>query len=142
VGGLFAFGATAIAPFAIGGLAIGIFTIGGFVAGLLSFGGFAVGVGAQGAIALGWQSAGFCAIGWSAATGAFAFAHDFATGAFAHGLQANTDAAQQFIDSAPILRFFRFENRHSLWINILWIAPLFIQWRLIARARRRTQAAV
>jgi RNA polymerase sigma factor (sigma-70 family) len=141
VGGLFAFGATAVAPFAIGGMAIGVFTLGGFVAGGLSFGAFAFGVGAQGVIALGWQSAGFCAVAWSAATGAFAFAHDFATAAFAHALQANTDAARQFIDSAPILRFFRFENRHSLWINFLWIAPLFIQWRLIARSRRREQSA-
>ncbi len=141
VGGLFAFGATAIAPFAIGGLAIGVLTLGGFVAGLLSFGGFAVGVGAQGAIALGWQATGFCAIAWNAAVGAFAVAHDFAIGAIAHASQVNTDAARQFTDAAPILRFFRFENRHSLWINLCWIAPLFIQWRLIARAKRRAQAA-
>ena len=141
VGGLFAFDATAIAPVAIGGLAIGVFTLGGFVAGFLSFGGFAIGAGAQGAIAVGWQASGFCAIGWSAAQGAFALAHDFAIGVFVHASQTNTEAARQFIDSAPILRFFRFENRHSVWINFLWIAPLFLQWKLIARARRKQAAA-
>jgi hypothetical protein len=142
VGGLCAFGATAIAPIAVGGLAIGLFTLGGFAAGLLAFGGIAFGVGAQGGIAIGWQSTGFVAAAWSAARGSFALAHDFALGGFVSAAQPNTDLAHQFIDSSPIFRLFHFENRLSFWINFLWIAPLFIQWRLIARARRREQPAV
>jgi RNA polymerase sigma factor (sigma-70 family) len=141
VGGLAAFGATAVAPFAIGGFAIGLFTLGGFVLGLGAFGGIALGIAAQGGIALGWQSAGFCAVAWSAANANFALAHDFATGSFAYAVQANTDLARQFINSSLIFRFFRFENRHWLWVNFLWITPLFLQWRLIARARRTEQPA-
>jgi hypothetical protein len=142
VGGFAAFGATAIAPIAIGGLAVGLFSLGGFVVGLTAFGGFALGVGAQGGIALGWQATGFAAAAWNAAVGLFALAHDYAFGHFAYAAQVNTTATQHIYDSSLIFRIFRFENRHSFWVNFLWIAPLFIQWRLVARANRREQSAV
>jgi RNA polymerase sigma factor (sigma-70 family) len=142
VGGLFAFGAIAVAPFAIGGLAIGLFTLGGFVIGLASFGGLAFGLAAQGGIAIGWQSSGFCALAWNAAQGNFALARDFALGNFAHAAQVNNDLARQFVDTSLAFQFFRFENRHWLWTSILWITPLFLQWRVIARQRRMQRSAV
>lgn len=141
VGGLFAFGAVAIAPFAIGGLALGLFTLGGFVIGLGSFGGFALGIAAQGGIAIGWQSSGFCALAWSAASGYFALARDFALGSFAHAPQVNNDLARQFTDASLAFRLFRFENHYWLWTNFLWIAPLLLQWRIIARQNPLKQAA-
>src|SRR3984957_794289 len=141
VGGLAAFGAMAVAPLAIGGFAVGIFTLGGLVLGFGAFGGIAVGVAAQGGIAIGWQATGFCAVAWSAARGAFALAHDFAVGEFARAAQVNTDAARHFIDAAPIFRAFRFENRYWFVVNLLWITPLYLQSRLIARARRGQAAA-
>jgi RNA polymerase sigma factor (sigma-70 family) len=136
IGGFCAFGSTAIAPFAIGGFAIGLFTLGGLVVGLVPFGGLAVGVGAYGGIAVGWQSSGFCAIAWNAAIGNFAIAHAFALGDFARALQINNDLAHQFIDSAPFFRYVQWMNRHWFWTNFLWVTPLFVQWRLIARQRR------
>ena len=136
IGGLFAFGSTAIAPFAVGGFAVGLFTLGGLVVGLVPFGGLAVGAGAYGGIAIGWQSSGFCAIAWNAAIGNFAIAHDFALGDFVRALQINNDLAHQFIDSAPFFRFVQWMNRYWFWTNFLWVTPLFVQWRLIARGRR------
>lgn len=136
IGGFFAFGSAAIAPFAIGGFAVGLVTLGGLVVGLLPFGGLAVGVGAFGGIAVGWQSVGFCAIAWNAAIGNFAVAHDFALGDFVRALQVNNALAHQFFDSAPFFQFVQFVNRHWFWINFLWVTPLFVQWCLIARQRR------
>jgi hypothetical protein len=95
-----------------------------------------VGVGAYGGIALGWQASGFCAIAWNAAIGNFAIARDFALGNFVRALQSNNDFAHQFIDAAPFFRFVQWMNRYWFWTNFLWVTPLFIQWRLIARSRR------
>lgn len=138
-GGLFAFGEVAVAPFSIGGLAVGLVPFGGIVAGLIPLGGLALGVWAFGAVAVGWQSMGAYAIAWNAAVGNFAVAHHVAVGAVAHAALANTDAASQIVDSNWFFHAMKIIGRHWFWMNFLWIAPLFIQWRLIARSRQKRQ---
>lgn len=135
-GGLFAFGEVAVAPFSIGGLAVGLLPFGGIVAGIFPLGGLALGVWSFGAIAIGWQSIGAYAIAWSAAVGNFAVAHNFAIGGITHAMQANTDAARHFVDSNLFFRWIKVLEGHWFWMNALWIVPLFVQWRLIARSRR------
>jgi RNA polymerase sigma factor (sigma-70 family) len=136
-GGLFAFGAVAVAPFSIGGLAVGLLPIGGITLGIVPLGALAFGVWASGAIAVGWQSVGACAIGWNAAIGTFALAHDFALGQVAYAVQANSDLARQFVASNLFFRFIQAVDRHWFLFNLLWVTPLFVQWRLIARKRRQ-----
>jgi len=136
-GGLFAFGGVAVAPFSVGGLTIGLVPFGGLALGIMPLGGMALGVLAFGGIAVGWQAVGFCAVAWKAAVGAVAVAHDFALGGIAHAAQANNDLAEQFIKPNLFFRFVQTLNRHWVWMNFLWIAPLFIQWQIIARSRRR-----
>jgi RNA polymerase sigma factor (sigma-70 family) len=138
-GGLFAFGEVAVAPFCIGGLALGLLPFGGIVAGILPLGGLALGVWAFGAIAIGWQSIGGYAIAWSAAVGDFAVAHNFALGGIAHAVQANTDAAKHFVESNLFFQWIKLLEGHWSWMNSLWIVPLFILWRLIARSHRNKQ---
>jgi RNA polymerase sigma factor (sigma-70 family) len=137
VGGLVAFGGVAIAPFSVGGLAIGLLPFGGLVAGIFPLGGLSLGVCAFGGVAIGWQAIGGFAMAWNAAVGDFALAHDFAVGNVVHALQANSDAAKQLVDSSLYFRWIQSVNRHWFWMNFIWITPLFIQWQLIARSRRR-----
>lgn len=137
VGGLVAFGGVAIAPFSIGGIAIGLLPLGGLVAGLFPLGAFSLGGWADGGIAIGWQAIGACAIAWHAATGYFALAHDFATGDIARGLQANTDAARQAVESNWYFLAAGVVWRYWFWVNFLWITPLLIKLRLIARKSKK-----
>jgi RNA polymerase sigma factor (sigma-70 family) len=140
VGGLFAFGAVACAPFCIGGITIGLIPFGGLALGIVPLGGIALGLLAFGGVVIGWQAVGGCAIAWKAAAGGLAIAHDFAVGGIAHAAQANNDVARQFTDTSLFSRFVQALNRHWVWMNFLWIAPLFVQWQIIARSRRREQA--
>lgn len=142
VGGLFAFGGVAVAPLSIGGLAIGLLGFGGLSAGFMTLGGLAVGGLACGGIVAGWQAIGGCAMAWKAAVGGIALAHDFALGAIAHAANANNDLAEQFIKPHWFFRFVDAFNRHWFWMNFIWITPLFIQWQLIARSRRREAAKI
>jgi len=137
VGGLFAFGGFAIAPFSIGGLAVGLLPFGGIVAGIFPLGGLSLGVWAFGGVAIGWQAIGGFALAWNAAVGNVAMARDFAVGGIVHALQANNDLARQFTGSNLFFRCMQAINRHWFWMNFIWIAPLFIQWQIIARSRRR-----
>lgn len=139
-GGLFAFGEVAVAPLSIGGLAMGLVPYGGIVVGLMPMGGLAFGGWASGAVAIGWQAVGAYAIAWSAAVGNFAAAHDVAVGAVAHAAQANTDTARQLVESNFFFNAVQALQHHWFWMNALWILPLFIQWRLIARSRRNQPA--
>jgi RNA polymerase sigma factor (sigma-70 family) len=132
-GGLFAFGSVAVAPFSIGGLALGLLPFGGIVLGVLPLGALALGVWAYGAVAVGWQSLGACAIAWSAAVGNFALAHNVAVGGIAQAAQSNTEAAKQIVESNLFFHWMNIVGRHPFWINALWIVPLFLQWRVIAR---------
>jgi len=139
VGGLFAFGGVAVAPFSLGGLPIGLLSFGGITFGLIALGGLSFGAWTFGAIAVGWQSFGAIAISWNAAVGNFALAHNFAVGNIAHAVQANNDIANQFVDSNLFFRWIRVVNSHWFWMNFLWITPLFIQWQIIARKKRQKQ---
>jgi hypothetical protein len=92
-----------------------------------------------GGLAIGWQAAGCFAIAWKATAGDFALAHDFALGRIAHAAQANTDIARQFIESNLCFRCAHFINDHCLWLNLLWIIPMFVPWRIMRRAKRAKQ---
>ena len=87
-------------------------------------------------IAIGWQSLGCVAIAWNVASGNFALAHDFALGGFAHATQVNNDAVRQVMSNL-FFRCIRVVDRNWFWMNLLWIVPLFVQWQLIVRSRRR-----
>jgi RNA polymerase sigma factor (sigma-70 family) len=133
IGGLFAFGGMAIAPFSMGGLAIGLLPFGGSSVGLLALGGFSIGVWSFGGLALGWQSFGGCAIAWNAAVGGAAVAYDFALGGIAQAAQANNEIATQFIQSNLFFRAGQIGLRYLPWINLLWLVPLFVWWRVVRR---------
>jgi RNA polymerase sigma factor (sigma-70 family) len=136
IGGLFAFGAVACAPLCIGGLTIGLVPFGGLALGIMPLGGIALGAMAFGGVVIGWQAIGGCAIAWKAAVGSVAIAHDFAVGGFAWAAQANTDPAEQFTNASLFFRLVQAMNRHWVWMNFIWIVPLFVQWQIIARRRR------
>jgi hypothetical protein len=131
----------AVAPFSIGGLAIGLLPFGGMAVGVLALGGLGLGVWTYGGIALGWQAFGGIALGWNAAFGGLSLAHDFAVGAVAHAAQANSDPAEQFFRSTFFFRAALITVRYSILMHLVWVVPMFLQWRMIAR-RRRAQPAV
>ncbi len=66
-GGLFAFGALAVAPISIGLCGIGLITIGGITFGLLAHGAISFGALGFGGLAIGFCSSGGCALAWRAA---------------------------------------------------------------------------
>jgi RNA polymerase sigma factor (sigma-70 family) len=137
VGALFAFGAVAIAPASIGFLAIGLIPFGGLACGLLALGGFGLGVWTLGGLAIGWQACGGCAIAWKAALGGIALAREFAVGAVAYAAQAGNEAAIDFVNASGFFHLARFVFRYSLALNLLWVVPLVVQWRIVARAKAR-----
>jgi RNA polymerase sigma factor (sigma-70 family) len=135
VGVLFASGNLAIAPVSIGATAVGLLSFGGCAVGLISLGGIVLGAWSFGVLALGWQVYGVCAIAWHAADGSLAIAHNFAVGGFASALQANSDAARDYFGHTP---FFHRPRRFLLtlaWLNLLWVIPMLIRWRIVAGAR-------
>lgn len=136
MGGLFAFGTATIAPISIGGFSFGLLSLGGLAVGGVALGGIAAGVWPLfGGLIIGWQAFNGCfAIGWSAAVGMFALAHDFALGQFVHAAQANNEAARQFVFPNPFFRCAEFIIRHWYWLNLFWIVPFFILWR-VTRSR-------
>ncbi len=140
VGGLIAFGGVAVAPLSIGGMAVGIVPIGGFTAGIAVLGGIGLGVWAHGGLIFGWQALGGCAIAWNAAVGGFAWAHDFALGGIAHAAEANNDIAYQIINAKIFFRVLRVVDRYWFLVNLTWILPLLLQWRVIASKRRHELA--
>jgi RNA polymerase sigma factor (sigma-70 family) len=137
VGGLFAFGGLAIAPLSIGGLSIGLLSFGGLAVGIVALGGIALGIWPLfGGLLIGWQAFDGCfAVGWNAAVGVFALAHNFALGRFVLAAQANNEIARQFIFPNLFFRCAEFVNRHWLWLNLFWIVPFSIQWRVNAPKR-------
>jgi RNA polymerase sigma factor (sigma-70 family) len=137
IGGLFAFGGVAIAPFSIGGLAIGLLPFGGITFGVVALGALSVGIWTFGVAAIGWQSLGAFAFAWDAAAGNLAMAHTFAVGNVARAIQANNDIAKQFIDANLFFRWMRAVSNHWFWLNVLWVTPLFIQWRIVAHKKRK-----
>jgi len=136
VGALFAFGELAIAPVSIGWCAIGLIPFGGLSLGLLAIGACSVGVWSWAGFALGWQAYGGCAIAWKAAEGWIAVAREFALGSVASGT-AGFEAARVYIQSNPFFRFAQVLMKYFAWMNLLWVVPCLIQWRVVARAKAR-----
>jgi hypothetical protein len=121
----------------IGALPIGLLSFGGCAVGLLSLGGFSLGIWSLGALAVGWQVFAGCAIAWNAADGGIAMAHDFAIGGIAHALQANNDAAQSYFHSNQFFQHARLAVRYLAWLNLLWVIPMLVRWRIVAGTRRQ-----
>ena len=135
VGGLFAFGGAALAPFSIGGLAIGLLPFGGCAFGGLAIGGLAIGVLSYGGLAIGWQAFGGCALASSAACGGAAIARDYAVGGFARALHANDDIARAFEQRLPFMRYSSALAPFSIFTNLIWVTPMLFWWKKIKRAR-------
>lgn len=140
VGGLIAFGGLAVAPLPIGGLAIGLLPYGGLAMGIFALGGLALGVFSIGGIALGWMADGGCALAWHAAAGGIAMARDYAIGGFASAHIVNNSIADAFVRDHWFFRLFRAMAPHFLWMNLLWVGPMFLQWRVLRKYRHRAES--
>ncbi|HEX3719510.1 MAG TPA: RNA polymerase sigma factor [Verrucomicrobiae bacterium] len=136
IGGLFAFGGLAIAPISVGGLAIGLLSWGGMAVGLMAMGGVAIGGWVFGALAVAWEAYGACAIAWKAAVAGVALAHDFALGDIRQAAQAGTAAAEAYVKSSEFFQCSKWIGRYAGWLNILWVLPMALWWRMAARAKR------
>ena len=140
VGGLFAFGGMAVAPLSIGGCAIGLLPFGGLALGVLVLGGYGVGAWTFGGMGIGWQSFGACVVAWKGAMGGIAIAHDFALGSIAQAAHVNDATAQQAIRASWFFRNAMMLVNYCFLLNLLWVVPLVIQWRMIVK-RRCSQGA-
>ncbi len=134
-GALFAYGGVAVAPLAIGGLAVGLVPLGGCAIGLVALGGFSLGWWSFGGCAVGWLAFGGCALAWEAALGQLALAREFALGAVAYAAHFNDPTAQAFAQNTVFFRGASVALRYLYLINLAWIIPLIIWWRV---ERRRT----
>jgi hypothetical protein len=124
----------------IGGFSIGILSLGGLSAGVFALGGIAIGVWPLfGGLTVGWQAFGCFAIAWNAALGEFALAHDFALGQFAYAAQVNNEVANQYIGSNCFFHCSQFINQHWIWLNVIWIVPFFVMWRMGARRAKQAK---
>ena len=139
VGVIFASGGIAVAPIAFGGIGIGIFSFSAIALGIFTIGAIAIGGWAYGAVAIGWQI--FCGMGvaWNAGEGGLILARDFALGAYAHAAQPNTEAAKQFIFNRWFFNVAHVISRHGLLVQLAWIIPVFLQARVVVRARRQRE---
>ena len=136
VGLLFAFGGWAAAPISFGGLAIGLLPFGGTSVGVLALGGMSIGVWSWGGLALGWQTFGGVSLAWNAAVGGIAVAHDYALGGLAQAAQANSKMAASYIQSTVFFSHCMAAAKYFAWLNLLWVVPMFICWRLALKAKR------
>ena len=139
IGGLLAFGGVAIAPIGIGFCGIGLLPFAGIAIGLVPLGGIALGGWTYGGLAIGWQSMGCFAFAWNTAAGSIAIARDYAMGNFAWAAHVNAAVPGQLVLPGWYAKGGELLQRYSLWMNFLWIAPLFAQWRIVTK--RKSQAA-
>jgi len=139
VGLIFASGGIAIAPISFGGIAVGGLSFSAIGIGIISFSAISLGVWAFGALAFGWQICCGCGIAWNAAMGDVVAAHQFAAGEVAHAAQANTEIATQFFQQSPFFNIAQTIGRHSILLMLIWVVPMMLQSRLIARARRQRE---
>jgi RNA polymerase sigma factor (sigma-70 family) len=139
IGGLFAFGGTALAPICFGGFALGGIVFAGFGAGILCYAGFGIGAWVVGGMVSGFMAVGGCAFGWKAALGGIAIAQEFASGGVALAAHANDAASNSFVKGDLF-----FQNAFLLVTKWLWptllisMIPTLLIWRT---ARRQRQAA-
>lgn len=140
IGGLFAFGGTAVAPLCFGGFALGGIVFGGFGAGILCYAGFGIGCWVVGGMVSGIMAVGGCAFGWKAALGGVAVAQQFASGSVALAAHANDAAANSFLKGNLF-----FQNAFLLVTKCLWptlllsLFPTLLLWR--ATKKKRGQQA-
>lgn len=134
IGGLFAFGGIVVAPLGIGFCVFGLIPFAGIAVGLIPMGGIALGGWTYGGLAIGWQSLGCVAIALNTAAGNIAIARDYALGHLAIAAQVNNTAPELLLP-AWYAKGAEFLQRYSLWINFLWIGPLFVQWRIVAKKK-------
>ncbi len=73
--------------------------------------------------------------------GGMAIAHDFAVGGIARAVQANTEIARQFIQQNLFFRISQAVSNHGLLLMTVWVLPVALQSRIVARARRRREQA-
>jgi hypothetical protein len=124
----------------VGLLSFGLIPFAGIAVGLIPLGGIAVGGWTYGALAIGWQSMGCFSIALNAAAGNIAIARDYAWGHLAIAAQVN-GAASESILSYWYTQGGEFLRRYSLWLNFIWITPLFVQWRIVAKQKMADTAA-
>jgi RNA polymerase sigma factor (sigma-70 family) len=139
VGVIFASGGIALAPISFGGIAIGVLPFGGIGVGWLSLGAISLGVWSYGGLAFGWQVFCGCGFAWQAAMGGLAFAHEYALGGISHALQANTEIARQFIQQKWFFRCAKVVSDHGLLMMLVWVIPVTLMARVVARARHRRE---
>ena len=142
VGLIFASGGLAIAPLSFGGVAIGLLPFGAIAMGVFSFGALSLGFWAFGAAAIGWDVFCGCGIAWHAATGGPVIARDFALGSLARAAHANNEIARQFFQQSFFFRVSQAISNHGILLMLLWIVPMALQSRIIARARRRREQGI
>lgn len=138
-GVIFASGGVAVAPISFGGVAIGLLPFGAISLGALSIGAITVGIWAFGGLAIGWQACCGSGLAWNAIIGGLALAHDYALGGMVHAAQANTDAARQFVNQSLFLRVGQYMSAHSVWVMLLSALPVWLQSRIVTRARHRRE---
>jgi hypothetical protein len=139
VGVIFASGGLAVAPICFGGIAIGLLPFGAIAMGIFPMGAISLGIWAFGGIAFGWQVC--CGVGAAlhAAMGGMTVARDFAIGGVAHAAQANTETAKQFFQQNLFSRIAQAVGNHGMLLMLVWILPVSLQARIVARARRRSE---
>jgi RNA polymerase sigma factor (sigma-70 family) len=136
IGVIFASGRIAVAPISFGGVAIGLLPFGAIALGMFPIGAICLGVWAYGALAFGWQIFCGCGAAWNAAVGGIVAAHDFAIGGIAHAAQANTETPSQFFQQNLFFRVSRIAANHSFLLMLVWVIPVTLKARVVARARR------
>ena len=141
VGLIFASGGLAIAPISFGGIAIGLVSFGALALGTLSVGAGSLGIWAYGGMAVGWQVFCGCGVAWHSATGGIVAARDFALGGFARAAQANTEIANRFFQQDVFCRVSQTVANHGFFLMLLWVIPVTLQSRIVARARRQRELA-
>ena len=134
IGGLFAFGGIVAAPIGIGFCVFGLIPFAGIAVGLIPLGGIALGGWTYGGLAIGWQSLGCFAIALNTAAGNIAIARDYAMGHLAFAAHVN-DTSPELVLPGWYSKGGEFLQRYSLWMNFLWITPLFVQWRIVAKQK-------
>ncbi|MBS0661830.1 MAG: RNA polymerase sigma factor [Verrucomicrobia bacterium] len=132
VGGLFAFGRVALAPFSMGLFGVG----------LLSVGIFALGFGAMGGAAAGWWSHGVAVAGGEAAKGVLAWAPHYVDGArsfMSHAVHAGDAIAKAYFQEHAFYRFTAITAKGLFWAAMFgWVMPsVLISWQLW-RTRNQT----
>jgi len=60
-------------------------------------------------------------------------------GGIARAGQANNEIAERFVQQDLFFRISRVIQNHSFLMMLLWVVPLTLQARVVARARRREQ---